>query len=432
MSNFKIAIIAIFSISIIAGVVVFAMYRAGSGQTTYNLTVWGVIPEEQFNLFYKASTVSKNKYITVKYVQKSPADFDTDFVQALADGVGPDVVLLREDSLYKNRNRLFVIPYTNYSQRTFKDTFVQGTEIFLTADGVVALPLFVDPLVLYWNRDIFSNALVATPPKYWDELYTLSSKMTVKDNSANVSQSTISFGEWDNVANAKEILSLLLLQAGTPIVKYDASQKKYTSALDSQLGYTVSPGNSTLNFFTQFSNPTSAYYSWNRPLPSSSNFFLSGQSALYIGKASELFSIQQKNPNLNFDVTYIPQIRATASTQNKLDFAHIYTAAIVRQSKSIPGDFTFITSLTEPSALSALEALTSLPSARRDMLSVAPSDPYRVVFYNSALIARSFIDPDPLQTTAIFRDMINSIVSGQSQTSEALGQANTSLGDALK
>jgi hypothetical protein len=74
--------------------------------------------------------------------------------------------------------------------------------------------------------------LVANPPKYWDELYALTSKISTHDSSSDILQSTVAFGEWDNVTNAKEILSLLLLQAGTPIVNYDNQQKKYTSVLD--------------------------------------------------------------------------------------------------------------------------------------------------------------------------------------------------------
>jgi ABC-type glycerol-3-phosphate transport system substrate-binding protein len=151
--------------------------------------------------------------------------------------------------------------------------------------------------------------------------------------------------------------------------------------------------------------------------------------ALYIGEASELFSIQQKNPNLNFDVTNIPQIRGNV---DKVDFAHIYATAIVKQSKSIPGAFALITSLTEAPAQAALSAVTNLPSARRDLLSQTPNDPYRVIFYNSALIAHAFVDPDPTLTSGIFRDMINSITGGQSQISEAVRSASQSLNDALK
>lgn len=429
MSNFKIAVLAIFSVSIIVGIALFAMYRAGAGQTTYNLTVWGVMTQDQFQTLYKSSTVSKNKYITVAYIQKNATDFDTEFVQALADGVGPDVVILRDDSFYKNRNRLFVIPYSSYSQRTFKDTFTQETEMFLSPNGVTALPLYVDPLVLYWNRDIFANALVASPPKYWDDLYALSGKISTHDSSSDIIQSAVPFGEWDNVTNNKEILSLLLLQTGTPIVSFDSQLKKYSSVLDSSFNQPISPAESSINFYTQFSNPTSAYYSWNRALPSSLNFFLSGNLALYIGQASELFSIQQKNPNLNFDVTNIPQIRGNI---DKVDFAHIYATAIVKQSKSIPGAFTLMTSLTEAPALSALSAVTNLPSARRDLLSQTPNDPYQVIFYNSALIAHAFVDPDPTLTSGIFRDMINSITGGQSQISESVRSASQSLNDALK
>jgi hypothetical protein len=260
-------------------------------------------------------------------------------------------------------------------------------------------------------------------------LYALSGKISVKNSSSDISQATVSFGEWDNVTNAKEILSLLFLQAGTPIVSYDTTQNKYASVLDGQFGQTVAPAESALNFYTQFSNPTSAYYSWNRALPSSLNFFLSGQLALYVGEASELFSIQQKNPNLNFDVTNIPQVRGGT---NKIDFAHIYAAAIVKQSKSAPGAFSLITSLTEGPAETALEAQTNLPPARNDLLSQTPTNPYQVVFYDSAIIARTFVDPDPTLTTSIFRDMINSITSGQSQISDSISSASASLNDALK
>ena len=428
MSNFKIAVIAIFSVSLVVGIVLFAMYKAGAGQTTYNLTVWGVMPSAQFDTLYKASSVSKNKLITVSYVQKSAASFDNDFVQALADGVGPDAVIVRDDSLYKNRNRLFTIPYSSLPQRTYKDTFTQETEMFLTPDGVTAMPIYADPLVLYWNRDIFTNNLVAQPPKYWDELYALSNKMTQKDSSSDILQSAVAFGEWDNVTDAKEILSLLFLQAGTPIVSYDSNQKAYLSVLDEQFNQAVTPAESALNFYTQFSNPTSAYYSWNRSLPSSLNFFLSGQLALYVGQASELFSIQQKNPNLNFDVTDIPQARGSGS---KIDFAHIYAAAIVKQSKAILGAFTLVTALSEGPAESALESATGLPPTRRDLLSQAPTDPFRVVFHNAALISRGFVDPNSAQTSGIFRDMINSIVSGQSQISTAVSDASASLSAAL-
>ncbi len=426
MSNFKIAVIAIFSVCFVVGIVLFAMYKAGAGQTTANITIWGTIPGQAFNAAYKASSISGNKYVTVNYVKKDADSFDADFVEALADGAGPDAVILREDSIYKNRNKFLTIPYATYSERTFKDQFIQEGEMFLKDEGVMAVPLAIDPLVMYWNRDIFTNNLVSQPPKYWDEIYGLVKTMTRRDSSGNVMQSAISFGEYNNVTNAKAILSLLFLQAGTPIVSY--TNGAYLSVLSSQLNSQVLPGQAALDYYTQFSNPTSAAYSWNRSLPSSLNFFLSGNLSLYVGFASEIFSIQQKNPNLNFDVTNIPQDR---QSKTKIDFAHMYAGAIVKQSKSASAAFSVIIALTEPAAQTAMEAATNLPPVRRDLLANKPSDPFRSVFYSSALVSRSWLDPDSTATGNTFRDMIESITSGQARVSEALGNANSSIDSLL-
>ena len=258
---------------------------------------------------YRGSSLKTNKLIKITYIKKDSSTFNNDFIEALAEGVGPDIVLLRDDYIYKNRNKLFTIPYKNYTERSFRDTFIEGGEVFLNADGAIALPFMVDPLVMYWNRDLFSNNAVSSPPQYWDQIYSLIEKTTRRDTSANILKSTIALGEWSNITNAKEILTMLLLQAGTPITSRNGQE--VISVLNSKFDYPVIPSQSAVNFYTQFSNPTSPSYTWNRSLPSSFNLFLSGNLATYLGFASEIFSIQQKNSNLNFDVTYIPQIRDT-------------------------------------------------------------------------------------------------------------------------
>lgn len=429
MSTFKIIVTAIFSVCFVVGVILFAMYKAGTGQAVSNIVVWGTFSSQTFQTVYKASSVAGNKSIVVKYVQQNPSDFDAKFTEALADGVGPDVVILPDNDVYKNRNRLLVIPFTSFPERTFKDLFIQEAEEFLRPDGVVALPLAIDPMVMYWNRDIFSNNQVSQPPKYWDEMYSLVSTLTHRDTSANITQATIPFGGWTNVGNVKDILSLLFLQAGTPIVSYNSLNQAYESVIDSTQAGNIIPGQVALDFYTQFSNPTSASYTWNKSLPPSLNFFLSGNLAMYFGYASELFDIQDKNPNLNFDVARVPQVRdATA----QVDFARMYAISIVKQSKSIAAAFSLVTAFIEPAAQTALEKETTLPPVRRDLLASVPTDPFRVVFYNSAVISRSWIDPDPVETGNIFRDMIDGITSGRTRTYDALTGASSQINALLK
>lgn len=427
MSNFQIGLTVIFGASLVIGLFIFATQRSSFGQDSASILIWGTIPQETFDTVYKASSVSGNKKVLVSYVRKDPADFDADFVEALADGRGPDVVILRHDSVYTHRNRIFPIPYRSFSERNFKDIFIENGEIFLGPEGIVAFPFIVDPLVMYWNRDMFSNNLVVNPPRFWDDFYPLIDKITRKDSSGNVMQSAIAFGEWRNVTNAKSIISLLLIQAGTPIVSVEAGE--YRSVLASQFDYPVAPAQSSLNFYTQFSNPTSVNYSWNRSLPSSQNFFLSSNLATYIGFASEIFSLQQKNPNLNFDVTYVPQIR---SAENRLNFANLYGLSVVKQSKNVAAAFLVVTSLVEPASLKALETKTNLPPVRRDLLADKPTDAYRSVFYDSALVSRSWIDPSPTDTSEIFRTMVESVTSGQARISESLNRANGSLDNLFK
>jgi maltose-binding protein MalE len=428
MSNFKIAIIAIFSLGLVVGIALFASSKGSSSQQAANLLVWGPLSADQFDQAYKASSLAADKLTTITYVKKNPATFEKDFIEALADGTGPDAVILREDSVYKYRNKLFPIPYKSFPERNFKDEFIQEGELFLTPDGTIAFPLMIDPLVMYWNRDLFTNNLIAQPPQYWDQVYPIVDKVTHRDTSANITQSALALGEWRNISNAKEILATLLLQAGTPITAR-GTDGTVSSVLNRQTDQPIAPSQAAVNFYTQFSNPTSPNYSWNRSLPSSQNFFLSGNLGMYIGFASELFSIQQKNSNLNFDVTYVPQIR---DTKKKAVFAHMYGIALVKQSKQIAAGYKLMTALTESAALKALEVSTNLPPVRRDMLSSVPTDAFRTVFYNSTLISQSWIDPDPDASATAFRDMIESITSGQSRIIEALSQADGELGISLQ
>jgi len=71
-----------------------------------------------------------------------------------------------------------------------------------------------------------------------------------------------------------------------------------------------------------------------------------------------------------------------------------------------------------------------LPSASREVLSQASSDPNLEVFNKAALIARNFYDPAPKETYRIFRQMIQSILIGLSGEREAIAEASAQI-DAL-
>jgi len=414
MSKFQLILIGVFGIFILVGVLVFAFYRGGSAVQS-QISVWGTMPLDSFTSVFTTLPISKNKTISVFYTYKSEESFDKDFVEALASGVGPDLIFLNQDSLLTQRNKLYAIPYESYPERTFKDTFIEEGELFLDSSGVLAIPITLDPLMMYWNRDVFSTEGVAQPPRYWDEFFNLSKQFTKKDGALNISRATVPLGEYSNITNAKEILSTLMMQAGSSIVTRD--QLGYRTTLgDNPSGSAVMPAISALNFYTDFSNPTKTHYSWNRSLPASQFMFISGDLAVYFGFASEFSLLKIKNPNLNFDVAQMPQSR----NNSKITFGTMQGLAITKASRNPSAAFAVITGLSTADAISAFAQFQGLPPVRRELLTRGTTNPNQTLFYSSALVSRAWYDPNRMATESIFQTMIESVTSGRNYASDAI------------
>ncbi len=427
MSKFQAIILGVFGFIIIVSVIIFSRYQ-GSGAESAKVLIWGTIPNIEFQTIISKTSLHNNKLLEVSYEQKSEATIDNEFVEALAAGGGPDLIILPHQKIERQKNKLVLIPYSAYSQALFKQSFISGTEIYLdpAGTGVVALPFSIDPLVMYWNRSLFTAANVTQVPKYWDEFYSLSNSLSKKDSALNITQSAASLGEFANITNAKELVSNLLMQAGTPIVQ--VSNGRNLSVLSSSFNKAVSPADAALTFYTQFSNPAKAFYSWNRSLPKSSDYFLSGKLGLYFGFASELYGIRQKNPNLDFDVAMVP---ASRDVGVNVSYANFTGLAISRGSKVPTAALQVASILTSTQGGKAVSEVLGLPPLRRDLLAENQSLSYKDVFYKSAIRSGAWLDPDPAQTSVIFKNMIESITSGRARIAEAVAKASNEIGDLL-
>jgi multiple sugar transport system substrate-binding protein len=405
--------------------VIFAAYRGGS-QNAVTVTVWGTISPTAFNDIVQKTSLYQNKELKTEYVQKSEETFDADFIEALASGNGPDLFMLPSDKILTHRNKIFPIPYNVYTQRQFKDSFIEGAEIYMAPEGVLALPISVDPLVMYWNRSIFTDAKLTEPPKYWDEFYDLANLISKKDGALNILKSAVAFGEFSNISNAKAIVLNLSLQAGTPVTTWNGNNVR--SAFADTFNRPISPAEAAVNFYTEFGNPAKTSYSWNRSLPNSTSFFLSGDLGLYFGFASEITSLQARNPNLNFDVAPVPTSREGGVN---VSFARFNSLAITKSSKNPNAAFSVASILSGRDASLSFAENLRLPSPRRDILNQKPTNAYLSVFYDSAIRAKGWLDPNPKESDSVFKDMIESITSGRARTLEAVSVANREMADLL-
>ncbi|MEY2664676.1 MAG: hypothetical protein RIT04_484 [Candidatus Parcubacteria bacterium] len=434
VTKFQIILIGIFVVFIIIGVIFFATTKSNQATTGLpTIEVWGTFPATIFNQLVEHLNFSRAQALTINYVQKSPEQFDKDFITTLARGGGPDAVLLPQESLLLHLDKVVLIPPTILSSRTFLDTYVPEAENYVTPAGILALPLTIDPLVMYWNRDMFTNAGIATYPKFWDEFSTQGKLLTVKDEKSNIRKSIVALGEFANVTHAREIFGSILMQAGNPVVTMNYTDPAATtlfanntaaSALANENIRGSDTAGAALTFFTKFSNPANPDYSWNRSLTLSKNAFLTGSLATYFGFASELSGIRQKNPNLNFDVAPFPQIRKGTG---RATYGTMYGFSIVRSSADPTSAYTILQTLTTPEALAYLSQSTYLPPVRRDMIALGNSDPYLANFYDSALISRTWFDPNTSITTDILQEMIETFTSGKTAQYQAIKNADTKL-----
>lgn len=426
MSKFQIILLTVFGIFIVAAVAVFSLYR-GSSRGSVNMVVWGDISSYDFNLLLNTPAFNQDQTLSVSYVEKSAETIETEFTEALAQGAGPDLLIITQDKLWKEKSKLIIIPYGSISERDFKMTFIEEGELFLGQDGIYALPLSIDPLVLYYNRDLLSAAGQAQPLRYWDEIYAAAANLSKRDAAGNLISSVMALGEARNIPRAKDIFSLLLLQAGTPITNFVGSELR--SQIATSFNLPVLPGEAALDFYTQFSNPTKVYYSWNRSLIDAQTHFTSGDSAYYLGFASELRALRNKNPTLNFGVSLAPQSRVSGKT---ITFGRLRGVAISRGSQNPSAALTLAIKLVSREAALSLSEILLLPPTRRDLLSDKPTDAIFSVFYDAALQSKGWLDPDSKATETIFRDAIESVTSGRAHTVEAVGKASREIEALIK
>lgn len=417
ISKFQIAVLGIFVLCIIVGVASFALYRGSSNTTTLSsISIWGIFPADTFDLYLAEINATRDEPIVVNYVQKRADSFSQEFIAALARGQGPDAILVPADILLPHYDKLAMVPFSALPQRTFMDSYIQEANIYLNAGGIIALPFTVDPLVLYWNRDMFNAAGIATYPRYWDEFTGLNTKLTTKDKNGNIRKSAIALGDFTNVTNAREILGALWLQSGNPVTAPN-DQGVVQSTIHSISSADPVPA---VSFFTKFSDPSNADYSWNHGMPSSKAAFLSGTVATYIGFASELADLRLKNPNLNFDVAALPQLRTGGK---KATYGRLTGFSIVRTAADANSTYQIMSILTSPTNLASLNQKLYLPTVRRDVIAQGSTDPYITIFNEAALIAKTWIDADPSKSRDIFSRMIQSVTSGAKSTFQALQDA---------
>ena len=413
MRTLQIVVMIIFGAFILVAILSFAGFIPSPGggaekKLSGQLVMWGTEDGDAMSNFLGKASTGLGDKISVKYSQKSEDTFAGDIIEALASGNAPDMIILPQDLIIRLESKL--VPFTpeEYTERDFKNSFIENGEIFIQPKGILALPIAIDPLVMYWNRDIFTDKSIAIPPKYWDEFLTLAPAITEKNETNDIKLSAVSFGGYQNVTNAKDILSMLILQTGNPLMARVGGVLQPT--LSGINGQNVPPIQQVLQFYTDFADPVKNIYSWNVAMPESKQMFLSEDLAVYFGFASELPDLRLKNPNLNFDVALVPQIR---DFSRRLTFGKAEGLAVLNASSQKIVAVFVAKYLTSSDNTTLFSKTFSKISPSRDVLAKSPADANQKIFYDSTIISRSWLDTNKEKTNNIFQTAVSDINSGK-------------------
>lgn len=426
-SFFQVILFAAFGFSALIGLFVFATYSGKSGSTNTTIgtvVIWGTLPKADMQSALTTITQTDQTMKDVSYVQKDPVTLPSDLSSAIATGAAPNLVLASQEELNPLSKLLTPIPIATLSATTFNTNFIQEGKLFATPDGTgyYGLPLLVDPLALFSNTAILASSGIAKPPATWESLTGLAPVITTLTPSKTITRGLVALGTYDNVHNARGILSALFLQVGIPISGY--AQNASIADLNGVTVNGLSPGQSALSFYTQFADPSKVSYTWNAALDDSQKVFLSGELALYLGYVSEARFFTAANPNLSFSVSPLPQPQTTSL---KSTYGLLYAFSFPRGAANAAGAYQAAAALTSSVNQNILAGATGLAPATLTALSSSPANPIADVAYAEALYAQGWLSPAPTDTDSVFSSMINSVISGRLVLSAALSSSASSL-----
>jgi len=287
---------------------------------------------------------------------------------------------------------------------------------FVFNNQIYGLPLYVDTLALFYNKDIFNSAGITRPPQDWEEFNSDIETITRLDNSGQITQSAAAIGTARNINRSTDILSALMIQTGVRMTDTDNRSVSFAGRVNN------SPvGELALKYYTDFANPSVRTYTWNDVQHYSVDAFTGGKTAMMLNYSHEVEVLKNKSSRLNFGVAPMPQVSST----DVKNYANYWGVGVTANSKFPNESWRFIAYLASKEGAQSYLSATLRPSARRDLIELQRNDLDLGVFAVQALSARSWYQIDNMAIETIFADMIDDVNFGRASVKESLENAES-------
>lgn len=365
-----------------------------------------------------------HKNVTIKYVKKDVATYEQDLINAIASGNGPDIFTIHNDWLPKHVDKLVPAPSTLMTERQYRETLVDVAGNDFIKDGkIYAVPMALDVLALYYNKDILHSVGISEPPKTWPELVLDVQRITRQDNNGAFTRSGVALGTSGNVNRSVDILLLMMMQNGTKFYSSDFRSATFAQTIDNGSDKSFSPGAEALKYFTQFANPGKKTYTWNARTDNSVDAFSQGKLAMMISYSYLRPMIEDKAPTLNWGITPVPQVDETGL---KVNFANYWGESVSKASSATKQAvaWDFLRYLMQKDTLTKYYGKHKQVAVRKDMLPSQYPDLEIGVFAENALTAKGVYKPDAGVFEGIMAKAIDDVVLRNIDPEEAISNAS--------
>lgn len=396
---------------LLVGYLVTTNLRSSTAPPAVNLKVWGTAERGDFEKLTQAYKRSRPN-VTVEYTQVT-GDFEERMVNALAAGTGPDVVMLGNRSIPRHKAKLAPAPPAQMSIGRLREFFPTVVEQNVTDAGqIYGLPLYLDTLGLIYNKNHFEQASLTAPPQTWEEFQSFIPFLrSVNENNQVVRAAAAMGGSGRTVNHASDIISLLMIQNGAAMTDEGRAQATFASG---------QAGAQAFNFYLQFGNSASPYYTWSEAQPNSLDAMARGSAAMVFGYYADLAAMRERSPFLEAASAPVPQV----ASRDARNIARYEVLAVTKRSARPDWAWDFVAVVTtNPEIVEQYLESSDRPAALKSLINKKINDENQGSFARAALTARDWYRVDDVRIDGYLNDAILKVLTGQADSVRALREA---------
>lgn len=415
------------------------------------LEMWGVWDDSSAYSGFISSYKAMHPNVSINYKKFRYDEYEQKLLEAFAKDQGPDIFAVHNTWMTKYQDLLAPLPKTTSLVYTYetgtinkqtvseirsttsitpselrsafidqvaKDVIISGVDSSKNfIEQIYGLPLSVDTLVLFYNKDILNLSGIPTPATNWKEFQEQVKQTTKLDKEGKILQAGATIGTGKNVSRSFDILSLLMLQNGA--VMKQGNSVTFNRIPEGQTR-SIAPGEEALRFYTDFASPTKEVYSWNADMPNSLDYFAQGNAAFLLGYSYQISDIKSKAPKLNLGIVKAPQIEGNP----EINYANYWVYGVSKKTSHVDEAWDFVQYLAKKDNAQKYLSIVKRPTALRSLIAEQLQDETLAPFASELLTAKSWyqgINPNAAETA--FVEMIDLAATGQYKYSDVISQA---------